>query len=218
VISTLDCPGTQGDLTRKSAAADGKSCAYADDNGDQVTLQLVSLDGKDLRTAMAPIEAQLHGEVPAAASPPATPANTAGPPPPATKDKVDIDLPGVHIHAGGNGHADVDAQGVHVHAQNGDGHNHDNAEVRVGGDGAGVNINANDAGAQVRIDERGPGLRARYILASDTPGPHGYRSAWYDARGPVGGPIAVAVVLKKSGDEDDLRHDARKLLWRNVGD
>src|SRR5689334_15957223 len=55
VISRLDCPEDQGDLTRTSAAADGKSCVYADAEGDQITLRLISLDGQDVRTVLAPI-------------------------------------------------------------------------------------------------------------------------------------------------------------------
>jgi hypothetical protein len=225
-VSTLDCPETQGDLTRKSAAPDGKSCVYADADGDQVTLQLLGLDGKDLRTAMAPIEAQLLTEVPAASEKPApaSPANPHAPgaATPGAKDRVDIDLPGVHIHTSADGHAKVDAQGVHVDAHDDDGHDgdrhdHDRADVRIGGAGAGVTINANDGGAQVRVDEKGTGLRARYILASESPGPHGFTTGWYEARGPVGGPVAVAVVLSKSHDDEDKRHDVRQLLKRNVG-
>jgi len=212
-VSSLDCPDTQGDLTRKSAAADGKTCVYATESGDQVTLQIVSLNGGDPHAALAPIEAQLKTEIPAAAAP-APAAAEAGAP---DKDRVDINLPGVHIHAGGDGHADVDAPGVHVRAQD-HGGSGDNAVVQVNGIGAkGVTINAGEGGAQIHIDEGGSGLRARYILASQTAGPHGYRMAGYEARGPAGGPIVVAEVLAKSDDEDDLRHDLHVLIRRNVG-
>jgi hypothetical protein len=221
-VSSLDCPETQGDLTRKSAAADGKSCVYATDGGDQLTLQLVSLDGKDARTALAPIEASLKAELPAVGATPPTPVPPGAPvPPPAggpkpDKDKVDIDLPGIHIHTNGEGHANVDTVGVHVDAHDG-GHDGDHANVRIGDGAGGVNVNADDGGAQIRINEPGSGVRGRYILASDTPGPHGYKVAGYEARGPEGGPIAVAVLLSKSDDHDALSHDIRDLLKRNVG-
>lgn len=214
-VSALDCPDTQGDLTRKSAAADGKTCVYATEAGDQVTLQVVSLNGADSRTALAPIEAQLKTEIPtAAATPPTEPPAASGA---SDKDRVDINLPGVHIHANGDGHADVEAPGVHVEA-----HDHrgggDHAVVQVSGLGAkGVTVNASEGGAQIHIDEGGSGIRARYILASETAGPHGYKMAGYEARGPAGGPIVVAEVLAKSDDQDDLRHDIHALIRRNVG-
>jgi hypothetical protein len=220
-ISVLDCPPTQGDLGRKSAAADGKTCAYADDNGDQVTLQLVSLTGGDLHASLAPIEAQMAAEVPAAVStpPPAAPATAPAAPAPGAKDRVDIDLPGVHIHTSGDGHADIDSSGVHVEAHGDDAHGHGGANVHIAGGGdKSVNINANEGGAQVRSTfDLGSGLRAHYILASETPGPHGFKAAWYEVRGPVGGPVVVGLVYMKTGDEDDLQHDVNRLLRRNVG-
>jgi hypothetical protein len=224
VISSLDCPDSQGDLTRKSAASDGKSCVYAGDNGDEVTLRLISLDGKTVRDALAPIEADLRAEVPVANGPP--PPGPPNPPVPPNlggdsgKDRVDINLPGIHIHAHGDGGADIDTGGVHIQALDHDGHGGDRAVVQVGDDdhGRGVNINANDGGAQIRVDESGSSVRAHYILASEHPGPHGYKSAGYEVRGPNGGPVAVAVALTKSDDGlDDLRHDVRDLLRRNVG-
>jgi hypothetical protein len=211
-VSTLDCPDTQGDLTRKSAASDGKSCVYATESGDQVTLQLVSLTGGDVRAALQPIEAQLKTELPAADAGRA-PAGSGGP----DRDRVNIDLPGIHIHAQGDGHTDVDTAGVHVEAHDHDGGG-DKAVVQVGGPGdRGVTVNAGEGGAQIHIDEGGSGVRARYILASETPGPHGYRAAGYEARGPSGGPIVVAAILAKSDDQDDLRHDVHALVRRNVG-
>ena len=222
VISSLDCPESVGDLSRKSAAADGKSCVYSGEDDAVVTLTLVSLNGKDSRDVLEPIEAQLKNEVPAvtagAPQPPNTPGAPAAPGRKATdKDKVDIDLPGLHIHTNGDHHADVDATGVHIEAHDGDGHDGDRATVRVGGDGEGVNINASDGGAQIRIDERGSGVRARYILASDTAGPHGYKMVGYEARGPKEGPIAIATLMTKSDDHDAMRHDIHKLLAHNVG-
>ena len=211
-ISTLDCPDSQGDLTRKSVATDGKTCVYDTSAGDQVTLQLISLDGVSAQAALAPIETELKTEVPAAVT--AGGSAKAG----SDNDKVDINLPGIHIHANGDGRADVDAGGVHVDAHGHDGDSSDRADVQVGGPGSkGVTVNANKGGAQIRVDEGGSGVRAHYILTSETPGPHGYRMAGYEARGPAGGPIVVAQVLAKSDDQDDLSHDIHALVHRNVG-
>ena len=194
-ISTLTCPDTQGDLTRKSQAPDGKSCDYSSASGDDVTLQLVSLSGQDANAALDPIQTQLKSELPANAG---------------TKDgdstdhgRVDIDLPGIHIHA--NDTDKNDSKG--------------NAKIDVGGgDGSGgVHVQANDGGAQVSVNESGSGVRLAYVLTSDTAGPHGYKVVGYDARGPHDGPLAVVIVKSKASDADDLRDDAKALLKLNVG-
>jgi len=220
-IAALDCPDSEGDLTRKSAAPDGKSCVYGADGGDQVTLRLISLGGQDARAVLDPIEAELKSELPGVvtdgSTPPATPTPPGGGAAP-DKDRVDIDLPGIHIHGAANGHTNVDTPGVHVEAHDGAGRAGDHAVVQIGRDGAGgVSVNASDQGAQIRLHENGPGVRATYILASETPGPHGYRAAGYEARGPAGGPIVVATIYAKSGDHDDLQRDVRDLLRHNVG-
>ena len=216
VISTLDCPESEGELDRKSAAADGKSCVYAGDDGAQVTLTLVALDGKPSSAVLEPIEAQLKTEVPTV-EPSATPTPPSKDGAEKNSDKVDIDLPGLHIHTNGDRHADVDATGVHVEAHDGGGHDGDRANVRIGAGDEGVNINANDGGAQIRVNEKGAGVRARYILASDSAGPHGYKVVGYEARGPKDGPIVIATLLSKSDDHDGLSHDIRRLIDHNVG-
>lgn len=214
-ISALDCPDSQGDLNRKSAAADGKTCIYATDAGDQVTLQLISLDGKDPRQVLGPIETGLKAELPTAmAGAPSPPTRPGG----SDKQRVDIDLPGIHIHGTENGNTNVDTPGVHVDAHDGAGHSGDHATVQIGGGAlGGVTVNANDGGAQIRVAEKGAGVRSTYILAGGAPGPHGYKAAGYEARGPLGGPIVVATMLAKSDDHDDIHHDVRDLLTRNVG-
>ena len=96
---------------------------------------------------------------------------------------------------------------------------HDHAVVTTSGIGGhdGVTVNATDAGAVIKVEDKGPGTRSMFMLTSDHPGPNGYRSASYEARGPVGGPIMVATVFAKRDHADDLRHDARALLRQNVG-
>ena len=58
----LDCPATQGDLTRTSVAPDQKTCLYTNRDGDQVSLRLVSAPA-GYHAALAPIEQELAGEV-----------------------------------------------------------------------------------------------------------------------------------------------------------
>ena len=207
-IAALDCPATQGDLTRKSAATDGKTCLYGDDQGGEVTLQLVDLVGQDAIAALAPLETQLKAEMPAVAA-----ANAGAPG--ADKDRVDIDLPGIHIHANGNDNATVQiagggsGQNVAVADQNG----HSRVTVAK----PGVSVFAHDNGAEIRVNEPGSGVRRSFILASDTPGPSGYKAVGYEARGPLGGPLVVASVKTKSDDHDSMKDDMRDLLRLNVG-
>jgi hypothetical protein len=194
-IDTLDCPDSQGDLTRKSQSADGKTCVYADGSDSMVTLQLLALNGGDAKSALEPVENDLKAELPAKSDASAE-AGAGG-----DSGRVDIDLPGIHIHASGKNDAKVDVGGP---GKDGDG-------------GAGVSIDAHDKDARISINESGSGVRLSYILASDDPGPHGYKSVSYDARGPSAGPLAVVTIKSKSDDLDDLRDAARELLRRNVG-
>ena len=206
-IAALDCPATQGDLTRKSAAADGKSCLYGDDQGGEVTLQLIDLAGQDPAAALAPLETQLKAEMPAVAAKPGAGVS-------ADNDRVDIDLPGIHIHANGNKDATVQVAGGRIVGKT------DTTPDKNGGSPVstgkpGVSIVAADSGAEVRVNEPGGGVRRSFILASDDPGPNGYKTVGYEARGPVGGPLVVASAKAKS--DDDLKDDMRDLLRLNVG-
>ncbi|HEY7852928.1 MAG TPA: hypothetical protein VIB82_08120 [Caulobacteraceae bacterium] len=203
VVSALTCPDSQGDLTRKSAAADGKSCEYATASGDAVSLQLVSLAGTNTNAALAPLEAKLRAETPAASGDRADPG----------EGRVDIDLPGIHIHASGK---DNDHDGGQVKIGRNVTINEGNTVVDDGKPG-GVNIEAHDNGAEIRVDDSHGGVRRVFFLASDTPGPNGYKVAGYEVRGPAAGPLVVATMLTKSDDHDQLRHDAERLIRLNVG-
>ncbi len=204
VVSRLDCPNEQGELSVRSVAGDGASCAYTDPQGAEVDLSLVKLNGADPQTVLAPIETALQAEMPASST------QSASHQYPGThdKDRVDIDVPGVHIHADENGAANIQTPGATVTASANGG-----AVVHA----KGVNINTNDNGAQVRIKESGAGTRSMFLLVADTPGPHGYRYVGYQARGPESGPIVIAQFKGKTEDSDELRHEADKLLERNVG-
>ena len=202
-VTALDCPRDPGnDLTRKAVAADGKSCDYSGPDGSSITLMLVSVDGGDAKAALAPLEAKLRTELPAAGG---TPAVKTG-----DKEKVDIDLPGIHIHT--NGSDSANAKGAAT-VQIGSGVKVSSSKPGSGG----VTVNAGDNGAEVHISEPGGGLRQMFVLASDAPGPNGARMAGYEARGPESGPLVVATIVSKTNDRDEMRDDMRDLLRLNVG-
>ena len=60
MLGRLDCPDSQGELTRVSKAADGRSCVYRVANGE-VTLSLVPVAG-DADATLARIETDLKSE------------------------------------------------------------------------------------------------------------------------------------------------------------
>jgi hypothetical protein len=57
----LDCPATQGELTRTAVSADHKSCTYVTDDGGEVSLQLISVTGTAGETLKG-IETSLVGD------------------------------------------------------------------------------------------------------------------------------------------------------------
>ncbi|MBC7668582.1 MAG: hypothetical protein H7236_09065 [Gemmatimonadaceae bacterium] len=236
-ISKLDCPEQQGELKRVSVATDGQSCVYAGQNAE-VTLKLVALNGGDAEAALAPIEADLKTLMPAMKSP--TP-----PPPPGAKhdgERAQVRLPGIRIDAHNKG-ADIKIGGLTINANDGsaevkvaknvtirDGDTTRKISERVGNGGSTVNVNtttddegevdvhANQDGAQIRQRKRGDGVRATLILASDK-ATSGYRVVGYEARGPKGGPLAVAVVKARGrdGSDHDVFEDMKTLVRHNVG-
>lgn len=205
-ITRLDCPDSQGQLKRVSAAPDGLTCAYQGDNTD-VTLRLISLTNGDAQAVLTPIETELKALMP----PPAPPAPPAAPGAPAAgdNDKVSIDFPGLHVRAD-NGNAEVKVGGVHVDADD-----NGSAQVRVGGDTA---VSANDGGAEIHQGRSSDeGTRATFILASDKM-PSGYHVVGYEARGPKAGPLIVAVVKSKADhNEHGVFDDMKALVRHNVG-
>jgi hypothetical protein len=223
-ISKLDCPDRQGELTRVSAAADGQSCVYAGQNAE-VTLSLVALNGGDAEAALAPIEADLKTLMPAMKAPP-TPTPPGGKP---RGESAKISLPGVKIDAHDKG-ADIRIGGLTINANDGSAEvkvaknvtergNSSNVSVKASNDEEGdTEIHATDDGAQIRQRKGGDGVRATLILASDK-ATSGYRVVGYEARGPKGGPLAVAVVKAKGrdGSDHDIFEDMKTLVRHNVG-
>lgn len=238
-ISRLDCPDRQGELTRLSAAADGQACVYGGQNAE-VTLRLVALNGGDAEAALAPIEADLKALMPTMKTPPSPPPAPGGKPGKPRGESARINLPGIHIDAHDKG-ADIKIGGLTINANDGSaevrvsknvtlrdgekavseraGGGNSNVSVKASDDDEGdIDIHANDDGAQIRQRKRGDGVRATLILASDK-ATSGYRVVGYEARGPKGGPLAVAVVKARDrdGSDHDVFEDMKTLVRRNVG-
>lgn len=241
--AALDCPATQGDLTRTAVAPDGKACIYATSSGAEVTLQLVSVDG-GVDATLARLEDNLlagRGEPKAAAEAGAEAgAEALAPPSKATVSDAERaareaaqDTRGVSVNVevkrDGEGPAAsedagvtrVHLPGVHIVAND----ETDSAKVRIGP----INIDAGEDGATIRMRRdvrlRGEalnpekrGMRATFIYAGDDL-PGGYRFVGYEAGGPKRGPITVAVVKSRNEGPDggEIYPDVKKLVRENGG-
>lgn len=214
VAGRLDCPEREGRLRLQSTAADGRACAYRDEDGAEVELRLASAE------TLPALETELKALIPAAASPPEPPAP---PEPPEsgnpagaadTGDRTHVRLPGMRIDTEGD-RASVHLPGMRVEA------NGDNADVRIGGEhGDGVSVRAHDGGAEVHIsdEEKAGDVRSTFLLTSDAPGPSGWRVAGYQARGSKPGPMVLGVLRARGKSHGRLMNDVEDLLDRNVQD
>lgn len=259
VRTALECPPTQGDLTRTAAAADGKACTYVTSGGAEVSLQLVSAPGGP-DAALANIETTLLAGREAAK--PDAEAKDTGASAADAKEKPaaaadDKDLGKSAAQAAQEAHADtqglsldiradsdagrrvrvegsgrgvvtdidgttrVDLPGIHIVANDRD----DTANVRVGP----ITVNAGDGAATIRMRRdvrlRGEalsrekrGIRATFVYTGDDL-PSGYRFVGYEAGGPKAGPITVAIVRSKDGEDadGDIYPDVKKLVRKNGG-
>lgn len=246
VRAALECPPTQGELTRTGVATDGKSCTYVTSGGAQVSLQLVSAPGGP-DAALSGIEATLLAN--REAKEPVDGAKDAGKDAKATKPEAGSDAGGdkpadkavqealedtrginvdvkVERHDKGvvtdnNGTTRVNLPGIHIVANDRD----DTANVRVGP----ITVDAGGGGATIRMRRdvrlRGEafsrekrGIRATFIYTGDDL-PQGYRFVGYEAGGPKAGPITVAVVRSKDEDDasGDIYPDVKKLVRKNGG-
>lgn len=240
--AALDCPPTQGDLTRTSASPDGKACTYVGHGGAEVTLQLVSIQGSPDAT-LAAIETTLlanrsaakAAEATAKSEPSETSADAVKDAAKAAKEAAD-DTRGITVAVSANkdhkhdgmaivtedgGTTRVNLPGIRVVASDSD----DTANVKIGP----LTVDAGDNGATVRMRRdvrlRGEalsrekrGLRAMFIYTGEDL-PDGYRFVGYEAGGPKRGPITVAVVKSKEDGPDggDLYPDVKKLVRKNGG-
>ena len=215
VVEKLECPEREGDLRLSFVAADGRSCSYKSRRGAEVELRLVALDGRTADVVLGAIEAELGPLVPGApAAEPSSPPQPPAPPeaPEArTGEQSEVRIPGVVDIRANDKSASIRLPGVTIDASD------DKAKVRVRGeDGERVTVDAQDKAARVRAhSDRNGDLKSTFILASEAPGPQGWRVAGYEARGPVNGPLVVGVGKVKD-DNDDSMDDMEDLVSQNL--
>jgi hypothetical protein len=216
VVETLQCPETQGQLTRKGAATDGgATCWYVGPRGSSVQLRLIRLDG-DPTSVLQGLEAELRRDI--AGGPtgegPQVAVNADG-------DRASVRLPGISVEAQGE-NADVRIGGFRIEAKE-DAPRADataQATASASGDASedSVSVRADEGGAEVRVRARGDATRAKWILTDGDEAATGWRLVGYEARGPQGGPLVVALVRSRNDDKEAAFEDAEALVSLNVGD
>ncbi len=208
VAASLNCPAHEGDLTRTSSAADGKSCQYQGGDGQDVTLSLVALNGQTPQAALGPMEADLRGLVPARSGP--SMVNVDAGKGDHGEDNAKIDLPGLHIDAQGD-KAKLKILGMNIDADG------DKADIKTGTGTGAATIHAGPGGAEIRAGDVGEhAANLVFILAGDQAGPSGYRAVGYIARGPVAGPLVVGEFKSRDHDHNRHNHDLEQLIDLNV--
>lgn len=227
VVEALQCPEMQGVLTRKgSAQAGGKVCTYTGPKGAEVELHLVDLEGEPSSEVLQSFEHQLARSLPQTlaevrarqAKDAAKDAQVraeeaeqaAAEAQAAAGESARVHLPGISIDAHGD-KARVRIGGLSINADDTGG------TVNVRSDDETVDINATEAGAEVRTRSAGDATRSTWMLTDDHASNQGWRMVGYEARGPMGGPIVVATVRTKDGEQDAVLDAARALLTLNVG-
>ncbi|MFI4964554.1 MAG: hypothetical protein ACHP9T_04220 [Caulobacterales bacterium] len=207
-IGALDCPASQGALTRTAKNADGASCDYKSADGETVRLRLLPLEGRSAADALAPTRAELHALTPIYnRRVPAADKSEPG-------DRADIDLPFFHIHAVGE-RADVRVFGVKIHSEG------DNADVNVGHGHKHTVVHAGADGAEVLAEDVGRSNASLvYVLAADKRPASGYWTVGYVAKGPAKGPLVVGEFrsTEKRGRHDGDHGDIGRLIDRNLKD
>jgi len=125
-------------------------------------------------------------------------------------EDASVRLPGIHIETKGD-KADVRIGPMTIKADDNSGN------VNINADDTEVTIRAEDEASEIRTTRKGDGTRATYILVDEAPSNQGWKLVGYEARGPAGGPLVVAVVKAKDRREDDVFDAAKSLVRRNAG-
>ena len=211
VGQSLTCPDQVGDLTRTAQGADGRSCAYDGPHEEQVQLSFMPLDGAPPETRLAHLGQSLKAELPVAAMSSNPGVYVGGD---KAGDHAHIDLPGFHLNAS-NDRASIQLPGMTINADGED------AKVTTGSEGHQNSVvSAHPGGAEIRVGGvNSNGADMTYLLASDTPGPTGFRVVGYMAKGPSAGPLVVGVFHVRQhdhGGNDMTDHGLTRLIDMNV--
>jgi hypothetical protein len=208
VLDKLDCPETEGRLTRTAAAADGQSCDYKGPDDEMVSLtRMVLPAGQTAQVALSPMEASLQGMIKRGAGTGLVNVTSDEGP---NGDKANVDMPGIHIHSNGD-KSQVKIFGVTVDSDN------DKANVHVGSGSKQASVNADDHGATIRANDVSNGnTESVFILAGEPATPDGYHAVGYVARGPAAGPLVVAQFKTKREHHGDQHGDLDDLIARNA--
>ena len=242
VVDALQCPQTQGVLTRKgSARADG-SCVYGGPRGSEVILQLVQLDGRSSTEALKSFEDRLTADVPetmaqveaenaraqaeadevarVADDAARAAANAAKAAEEATGDMAQVRMPGLHVDAQGD-KATVRLPGMKIEADG------DRANIRIGGltiraDEKSSRVNVSSGDDTVNIDATDGAARIRTSGSGEAvratflmTGKEASASGWRTVGYEARGPVGgpIVVATVRSKDRDpDRLFDAAKAL------
>ncbi len=209
-VNRLACPDEIHELTRIAQSADGTNCTYSGPDDEHIELSLLQLDGRDPQAALSSLQQGLRAEggPPTAGKSHASAGNETGGDDAdddkdgdsGSHDHAHIDLPGLHIDAD-NGNASVHMPGISVNAKG------DDAQVLTGwGPYPNLQIDADNGHAEIHGGAvTDAGAKLIYLYASDMPGPQGYRTVGYVARGPRSGPLVVGVFKSREKDNDHAR-------------
>lgn len=169
VVDTLQCPQTQGVLTRKgSAQADGATCVYSGPRGAEVTLHLVPLNGVSSQDALKAFEDRLSASLPEALAQAragearneaeAARADAEAARADAEAARAQADAARAEAHGAPSSTAQVSVPGVHIQTQD------DKATVRLPGmriDADGDRANIKIGGITIRADDKSSQVKVR---------------------------------------------------------
>ncbi|MBS0332484.1 MAG: hypothetical protein JSS35_06935 [Proteobacteria bacterium] len=208
-VAALDCPESQGALTLRARAGDGRSCDYDGPQGETVRLSVVDLQGRSIAETLAPAQAELRTLLPLPYKAPAPVSQAEG-----EGERTDVDLPFLHVHTLNN-RADVSILGVHIHDDG------STTEVKTKRGGKHTVVRATTTGAEVLAEDIGrENSSLVYVLASDRRSHDGWRAVGYLAKGPTKGPLVLAefrATTRQDHDQHHYRdHDVERLIDRNV--
>ena len=208
-VDDLNCPEHQGELIRTTVAADGLSCEYAGPRGAEVSLRLVRLaETGSARAALAPLEQELRLLMPgtierAGAGGDGTVVSIQS-----EDGRSSVRLPGLSVESDGDS-SSVNIGGVRIRGRGTPEENRDAGET--------VSVSAQNNAAEIRALSEAETIRATYVLVDEEASERGWRRVGYEARGPSGGPLVVAVVHSKDHQEGDIFDQAEALVTLNVG-